>query len=121
MNFLRSILMAVSLLGAAFPAGAALTGTLSPSVQNSAAGAELVFSGTLTNTSSTENLFLNDVRVDFTGNAVGNFGTDSNLFFASVPGILLPDEVYAGELFRVALKTTAPSADYACIFFYVSI
>lgn len=101
------------LVGGALRASAALTGALSPSVQNSAAGAELVFSGSLTNTSATDRLFLNDVRVTFSGIAVGNLSGESNLFFASAPGILLPNETYVGELFRVALKSTAPSVDYA--------
>lgn len=113
MKRLLSILIAVGCSVAAPSSQAALSGALSPSVQNSAAGSELVFSGTLTNTSGTENLFLNDVRVEFTGAAIGKFGADSNLFFASVPGILLPNETFIGELFRVALKSNAPSADYA--------
>ncbi len=112
MKRLFVILIAVGLLAGGASARADLSGALSPSVQNSAAGAELVFVGSLTNTSGSDSLFLNDVRIDFIGSAIGKFSADSNLFFVSVPGILLPNEVYTGELFRVSLQSNAPSADY---------
>lgn len=88
---------------------AGLTLTLTPTAQPAAPGAEVLFSGTLTNTSATERLFLNDIA--FTPSPPNVTALSSNAFFANVPGILLPGETYDGPLFRISLST-APAADY---------
>jgi len=112
MKTLPAILVAFVLLAAARLA-AAVTLTLTPAVQNSARGPELVFSGTLTNTSATDNAFLNDLQATFTGNAGAFLALNSNAFFANVPGILLPGETYTGVLFSVTLSAAASPGDYA--------
>ncbi|MGZ5504211.1 MAG: hypothetical protein ACXWGY_06080 [Chthoniobacterales bacterium] len=96
-----------------FVARADLTMSLSASVQNSARGVELVFSGTLTNTSATDKLFLNDIAPTLGGASASNLSFKPNSFFSNVPGVLLPNESYSdSELFRVALSGAAPSGDY---------
>jgi len=86
---------------------------LSPSVQNSARGREIVFSGTLTNTSATEKLFLNNIDSALSSGPAAELPLNANSFFSNVPGVLLPGETYAdSEIFRVALKATAPAGDY---------
>ena len=85
---------------------AGLTLTLTPTAQPAAPGAEVLFSGTLTNTSATERLFLNDIT--FTPTPPNVTALSSNAFFANVPGILLPGETYGGPLFRISLSTAPP-------------
>ncbi len=100
-------------LGIVAPAYADLTMSLSPSVQNSARGVELVFSGTLTNTSATDKLFLNDIVPALSGASASDLSFKPNSFFSNVPGILLPNESYSNsELFRVLLIGAAPAGDY---------
>jgi hypothetical protein len=87
---------------------AQLTATLSASIQNSAAGQSLVFSGSLANT-GTANLYLNNV----TYSVPGGMTSGSNAFYANVPGILTPGESYIGPIFGVVLSSSAAPADYA--------
>lgn len=91
---------------------AGLTLTLNPSAQPVSAGSEALFSGTLTNTSSTERLFLNDIAASFTADPQSDTALASNAFFASVPGILQPGESYEGPLFQLTLTDSSPAANY---------
>ncbi|WP_395739575.1 hypothetical protein [Prosthecobacter sp.] len=91
---------------------AGLTMVLSPSGQPVAAGGEALFSGTLTNTSATDKVFLNDIAVTFSADPQSDTALSSNAFFANVPGILLPGEVYDGPLFRVSLSGASAAANY---------
>jgi hypothetical protein len=91
---------------------AGLTLSLSPASQAAAPGATLVFSGLLTNTSSTDKVFLNDLQPTLTGSAADNVTLGTNTFFANVPGILLPGESYNGPLFTLLLSTSAAAANY---------
>ena len=87
--------------------------SLSSSVQGSAHGVELVFSGTLTNTDPTQKLFLNDIAPTLSGASLDNLIFEPNSFFSNVPGILLPNESYSNsELFRVVVSGSAPPGDY---------
>ena len=92
---------------------AGLTLSLNPVAQPGAAGAEALFSGTLTNTSTTDPVFLNDIGVAFTADPQSNTALSSNAFFANVPGILLPGETYDGPLFRISLSGASPAANYS--------
>jgi len=94
------------------PARAALTATLSASEQNSAAGQTVVFSGTLVNTSATDQLFLNNIQFSLSGTAAGAVVSGSNGFYSNVPGILPPGATYTGELFTIGLSGSAPPVDY---------
>ena len=94
-------------------AQAGLTVSLAPASQAAAPGADLVFSGLLTNTSGTDKLFLNDLQATLTGAAASNVTVDANTFFANVPGILLPGETYHGPLFRLTLSASAAAANYS--------
>lgn len=91
---------------------AGLTLSLNPVAQPVAAGAEALFSGTLTNTSATDKLFLNDLTASFTADPQSDTALSSNAFFANVPGILLPGETYAGPLFRISLSSASATANY---------
>lgn len=95
------------------PARADVTMSLTGAVQNSARGATLTFSGTLTNTSQTAEVCLNDVDFSLAGGSALHLAPGTNVFFSNVPGILLPGEAYTGELFEAALSDAAPSGDYA--------
>jgi hypothetical protein len=109
----RAAFLAAILLGIGAVSGrAALTASLSSSVRNSASGQTVVFCGTLTNTSATEQVFLNDIQFALSGPAAPAVVSGSNTFYANVPGILLPGESYTGELFSVALSGSAPPVDY---------
>ncbi len=95
-------------------ARADLVMTLSSSVQNSARGRELVFSGTLTNTSSTERIFVNDLVANLIGASANELTYQANAFFANVPGILEAGESYSNsELFHVSLGANSPANDYS--------
>jgi len=106
------LLAAACVMLCAMPARAQVTMALAPAIQNSAAGQSAVFYGTLANTSTTDEVFLNNIGVAMSGTAAGAAVTGSNPFYANVPGILLPGETYTGEIFSVALSGTAPPVDY---------
>ncbi len=87
--------------------------SLSADIQNGARGTELVFRGTLTNTSASQKLYLNDIVSTLNGPSATHLSFESNSFFFNVPGILLPNESYTdSELFRVLLNGSAPAGDY---------
>ena len=107
---MRTLLLFAALIASA---RADLTMSLTPAVQNSARGREIVFSGTLTNTSGSAKLYLNDIAAIVNTGPATELPLKTNSFFWNVPGVLLPGESYTNsELFRVALKTTAPASDY---------
>jgi hypothetical protein len=112
MKAIAALLVAASLMLAGFPSHASVTMALAPSIQNSAAGQSLVFYGTLANTSTTDEVFLNTVQLVMSGSDPAAAVTGSNTFYANVPGILEPGESYTGELFSVALIGSAPAIDY---------
>ena len=76
-------------------------------------GSVLVFSGTLTNTSATGKLFLNDVQAAFAAPSAAYLSLETNAFFANVPGILAPGESYTGILFQIAVSSLAPPDAYS--------
>ena len=104
------IFMAVWLVCGLANALAALTVSLDAPVVNAAAGNEIVFSGTLTNTDATAKIFLNDIQCSMPAGLT----LRQIVFFANVPGILLPGESYTGPVFSVALAANASPGDYIC-------
>ena len=92
---------------------ASLTIVLAPAPQVAEQGGEMIFSGTLTNTSATDKLFLNDLDATFTGSSAAYLALKTNAFFANVPGILQPGENYTGVLFRIAISSLTPPDSYA--------
>ena len=103
--------LALILIANSLPA--ALEFTLTPAVQSGAVGTEVTFAGTLRNTSTTDNLFLNNIQSHFSGEALSALATDSNVFFANVPGILLPGETYTGPILTIAINSSAAPGDYS--------
>lgn len=105
-----TLLSAVAISLARAPAWAELGFVLTPATQSTVAGNRVIFNGTLTNQSLTGNLFLNGIRVAFTG--ATNILADTNVFFANVPGILLPGETYSDLIFAVAINANAAPGSY---------
>ncbi len=105
-------LFAILFLMLAMTARASLTFTLAPAPQVAEQGGELIFSGSLTNTSATDKLFLNDIIATFTGGSAVHLSLKTNAFFESVPGVLLPGEAYTRALFRIGISALAPPDSY---------
>ena len=105
-------LLGLALVFVAAPAGADLAFVLTPAVQSGARSNEVFFTGTMSNTSQTDTLFLNDIQVSFTEAATNYLTADTNVFFANVPGILLPGETYSDVVFAVAINPATPPGDY---------
>lgn len=105
------LIVAAWLLAGLAPARADLAMTLSPSIQNSASGESVVFSGTLTNT-GTCGEYLNNIAFALDGSAGTELVSGSNGFYANVPGILTAGGTYEGEIFSMAVAGGAPAADY---------
>ena len=89
-------------------ARADLSFVLTPAVQMSARSNEVFFTGILKNTDPTNDLYLNSIQ--FIPNS--NFTTDSNVFFANVPGILSAGQTYSDVVFEVTINPAAPAGDY---------
>jgi len=85
---------------------------LTPASQSDVGSNEVIFTGTLINTSLTNNLFLNNIQFDFIDEAADYFAADTNAFFANVPGILLPDETYSDVVFAITINPAAPPGQY---------
>ena len=105
-------LLAILFFTVAIAARASLTIALVAGPQVAEQGAELIFIGTLTNTSGTDKLFLNDLDATLTGISASHLSLKTNAFFANVPGVLLPGETYTGVLFRIAVSRVAPPDSY---------
>ena len=103
----------VTLLAGVLAGRAALTLHLQPASASAGRGMEAVLSGALTNTSSSNVLFLNDIQAVFVDGASNALRLGSNAFFANVPGVLLPGEVYTGVVCLVAVVGSAPDGAYA--------
>ena len=106
------ILIGFSILLRAVSARADLAFTLTPSARSGAGANEVIFTATLNNTSPSNCLFLNDLRICFFDDATNFLGADTNEFFANVPGILLPGETYGGEVFGIILDPAIMPGDY---------
>jgi hypothetical protein len=77
-------------------------------VQACARSNEVFFTGILSNTDPTNDLYLNGIQ--FT--ASGSFTPDSNAFFANVPGILSAGQTYSDVVFGVTINPATPAGDY---------
>ena len=100
-----ALLLAVS-------ARADLALNLTPAAQADVGSNEVVFTGTLINTSLTDVLFLNNVQFDFIDEAADYLAADTNAFFANVPGILLPCETYSDVVFGITIAPATPPGQY---------
>lgn len=112
---LLNVLLALSglgLLARAESARADLAFELTPAVETGVVSNEIVFSGTLVNTSPTDNLYLNGIQLTFIDAAANYLAADTNVFFANVPGILAPIETYSDVVFAIALNPATPPGQY---------
>jgi hypothetical protein len=85
---------------------------LTPATQSDVGSNEVVFTGTLINTSLTNDLFLNDIQFDFIDEADNYLAADTNVFFANVPGILLLGETYSDVVFGITVASNTPPGQY---------
>lgn len=113
MTRLKSILFLFALALSAAPTRADLAFVLTPSTQSGVETNEVFFTGTFTNTSATDNLFLNNIQFAFTNAATNYLTADTNVFFANVPGILLPGETYSDVIFGIAVNSATPPGNYS--------
>ena len=106
------LLSGLALLLSIAPARADLAFVLTPAVRSGIGSNEFFFTGTLINTSLTDNLYLNDIQFDFIDEAAGYLAADTNAFFANVPGILLPFETYSDVVFAITIDPATPPGQY---------
>jgi hypothetical protein len=85
---------------------------LTPATQSAVGTNEIFFTGALTNNGLTTN-FLNSIQINFTNTATNYLAADTNVFFANVPGILLPGESYTGVVFGIFVSTNTPHGNYS--------
>jgi hypothetical protein len=85
---------------------------VTPATQSGVGSNEVFFTGTLTNTSPTDELFLNNIQISFTDGATNYLEADTNAFFANVPGLLLSNETYIDIVFGVTIAPGTPPGQY---------
>jgi hypothetical protein len=89
-------------------ARAALSFVLTPSARVGSQGMEVFFTGILSNTDPTNDVYLNDIQFV----ASSNLTTVANTFFANVPGILSAGQTYSDIVFAVIIEPTTPIGNY---------
>jgi hypothetical protein len=116
-HFVFTCLLTCLFLLALRPANAQsdLLFTLDSIVQSGNPGDELIYTGTLTNTSSNP-LYLNGITFNFDNAAVPYLSGDANVFNANVPLSLAASgsagDSYSGAIFGVALDPSTPPGTY---------
>jgi hypothetical protein len=85
---------------------------VTPAAQSGVGCNEVFFTGTLTNTSLSDELFLNNIQISFTDGATNYLAADTNAFFANVPGLLLSNETYLDIVFGVTIAPATPPGHY---------
>jgi hypothetical protein len=106
------LLCGLALLVSVASVRADLIFALTPAMQSDVGSNEVVFTGTLINTSLTDKLFLNNIQFDFIDEADDCLVADTNIFFANVPGILLPGESYSDVVFGITIAPATPPGQY---------
>ena len=94
-------------------ATAAVTFTLTPVSRSGVGSNTIAFFGTFTNSSTTTNVYLNQVQYTLTGAATNYLTPETNAFFANVPGILLANENYTDIVFAINVASNTPPGIYA--------
>ncbi|GEM_PF-2378799 len=81
-------------------------------VQITEAGGQAAFTGTLTNTGTTE-LFLNSIGFNFQGDAANYLSGDDTPFFSNVPASLPGNGgTYVGTIYNINVAQGTPNGDY---------
>lgn len=109
---LRAFWAGLGLLLAASARGGLAFG-LTPATQSGLGSNAVVFAGAFTNASLIDNVYLNDIRLNFTGAATNCLAADTNIFFANVPGVLLTGETYTDLVFGVVISPSIPPGNYS--------
>ena len=102
------LFFSLTLLLSGTRARAAVSFVLTPSAQAGTQGAEVFFTGVLSNTDPTNDVYLNDIQFVASSNPT----MLANAFFANVPGILSASQTYSDIVFAVILKPTTPIGNY---------
>src|SRR5882724_420783 len=103
--FLFSLMMALS--GTA--ARGDLSFVLTPAAETCAQSNGVFFSGVLSNTNPTNDLYLNDIQFA----ASSNLAAVANAFFANVPGILSAGQTYSDIVFAVTVNPATSVGTYS--------
>src|SRR6266403_2564816 len=103
--FLFSLMMALCNTGVR----ADLSFVLTPAAETCAQSNEVFFSGVLSNTNPTNDVYLNDIQ--FTANS--NLVAVANAFFANVPGILSAGQTYSDVVFAETVNPTVAVGNYS--------
>jgi len=106
------VLFSLGILAHLDAARAELAFELTPAVELGVVSNEVVFDGTLVNTSPTDSLFLNAIQFNLIDAAAGYLSADTNVFFVNVPGIFTPLETYSDVVFAIALNPATPPGRY---------
>jgi hypothetical protein len=85
---------------------------VTPTTQSDVGSNEVFFTGTFTNANLATN-FLNNIQFTFTNAATNYLTAATNVFFANVPGILLPGETYTDVVFGIAVNPATPPGVYS--------
>ena len=107
-----NLLSGLALLMSAALARADLPFSLTPSTLSGGGTNEILFTGALTSTSPDTN-FLNNIQIVFNNAATNYFTADTNVFFANIPGILLPGETYTDVVFGITINSATPPGTYS--------
>jgi hypothetical protein len=102
------VLVALTLTGAAH---AQISFSLMPSTLVAVPGETVTFTGTISNASTTDTIFLNGLQIGASTSA--NLSVDLGSFLNYVPVSLAPGGSYSGNLFDVLLSLTAPPGTYS--------
>lgn len=109
MRLRLTLLLMLALASFAGRARAGLSFVLTPNVQIGARGADVTFTGVLSNTDPVADAYLNNIQVV----ASSNLATVTNDFFANVPGILSAGQTYSDTVFSVTIASAAPTGEYS--------
>ena len=107
----RLLVLCFAIVLVAAPASGTPFSGLYPSVEAGFPGSEVFYSGLFQNTGASD-LFLNDFSVSFVVPGGVYLMSDSNFFFANVPGTYLPTEFYTGPILGITIAPGTPVGAY---------
>src|SRR5260370_19871457 len=113
MRLKLSMLLAALLAALAASTRADTAFVLAPAALSGVGSNEIVFAAALSNASTADTLYLNDIQLSFTDAATNYLAADTNVFFANLPGILLAGETYMDVVFGVAINPSTPPGNYS--------
>lgn len=110
-RFLKTALLTLALT-LPLAAQASVTLTLTPASQPLLPGGTVLFSGTISNSFGSAEVFLNALNINLTGLSNTFLVADPAPFFAGAPLSLLGGDSYTGGLFNITMAGGAPGGTY---------